>query len=87
MDIKQQEVADWRQHATTQKIFKYLIDKREDLKEAFASGFTAYKSTDETVLKTAELIGQCNLLQEIIDISFSDISNFYEPEIEENYEK
>jgi len=83
MDINAQEIAEWKQNPTTEKVFKYLLDRRLSLMEDLASGRLSEATIDGTAMKTANAVGECLTLKEITEISYKDISDFYQLEIEE----
>ena len=59
---------DWLTHPVTVALNRYLRQQRELLKEQWANaGFTA-ASSEQTALLTANAVGQCEVLQALIDI-------------------
>ena len=63
----------WKSHPVTLALMKILWDKREGLKEAWASGeFSASLST-EMMVRNAGATGACSILAEILNVEASDI--------------
>lgn len=64
----------WQDHPVTALLFKYLEDKREDIKELWAHGSfnmaTPYRST----IENASAQGACTLIDEILTLD----SNIFE---------
>lgn len=75
--IKPQEIADWREDPTTQKIFEYFKKQREKLKEELADGIYTYQEAGATAQKIAGIIGTCQAYKELLEISYNDFIQEY----------
>jgi len=72
--MKTQEAFDeWHSSPLTKEFFKFLSDKREDLKETWAKG----QPIDDKAHAIAMVYG------DILDLEFSTIAEFYNIEIDE----
>lgn len=83
MTVTIEDFAGWKQSSTTKFVFKYLLDLRLSKTEALADGVLTSASVDATAMLTARNVGECLTLKEITEISYEDILNFYQQEIEE----
>lgn len=78
MKITPLEIANWREDATTQKMFEYFKKLREEAKEKLAEGTFTYPQTGATAQKIAGIIGTCQAYKEFLDISYEDFVQEYD---------
>lgn len=62
-----EEWAAWKDHEVTRVFFAFIFHSREDKKEMMAQGLR----------DPSEVIPQCKLAQEILDVKLEDILDFY----------
>ena len=78
MKITPQEVADWRENPTTQKVFGYFSKLREKYKEDLSEGVYSNQAADAMAIKHSDIIGTCKAYKDILDISYEDFEAAYE---------
>ncbi len=57
---------------------QYLKDFRQSKLEDLGSGEFTAPTADQTIQRTSEAIGQCCLLDDMINLEYDDIAAFYE---------
>jgi hypothetical protein len=62
------EFREWQQHPVTIRLFQYLRDRREDLKELWAGGGLSGPTIEETVIRNAAAQGATSILEDILSI-------------------
>jgi hypothetical protein len=73
----QERFDEWRASPLTKDFFKFLSEKREDLKEAWAQG----EDMSASDLSAAVVFG------DIIDLEYATIAEFYDIELDEKEEE
>lgn len=73
MELEKDEFRAWLQDRTTRKVWQYLRDVRETLKEGWAQS----QFLDPAV--SMRRAAQASTLLELLNLSFEDIDNFYRP--------
>ena len=68
---------DWLAHPVTVRLRRLLLQNRESLKEAWASASFSAETTEKTALLSANALGQCEVLQTILNLELEQI--FQEP--------
>lgn len=66
--FKEVEFKEWKQHPVTKELFKYLQDKREELKEMWANGNFSGPSIEEMAIRSAGAQGAASVLEEILTL-------------------
>jgi hypothetical protein len=69
------EYNEWRDHPVTRQLFTYLKEKREELKELWATGGLAGPTLEEMAIKNAAAQGATSVLDDILSI---DVDTFKE---------
>jgi hypothetical protein len=59
---------DWLTHPVTLALNHYLRSQRELLKEQWANGAFTAPSVEQTALLTANAVGQCEVLNDLLDL-------------------
>lgn len=65
--MTEDEFLGWRSNPHTKEIYKYLNEKREDIKELLASGNIPQENRERC-------IGLCQAYQDVLSLDFSNIS-------------
>ena len=68
LGLTPEEFGAWRSHPATQKVFKYLRDRRDDLAKRWVEGETM----DDNAQVYAQMYG------DLAEMSFDDIAEFYD---------
>jgi hypothetical protein len=62
----------WRQAEGTLLVIKGLRERRDKYKELLATGEFTYKTCEATAMKTAEVIGRINEIDELLQLMLTD---------------
>lgn len=62
----------WRQHEGTLLVVSGLKERRAAYAEHLATGQFTYKTVDQTIQKTAEVIGRINEIDQLIELMMTD---------------
>lgn len=73
-------MAEWRQHPVTKQVRQYLKDYRQQIMEIWAHNDIA----DEAI---RFYTGTCSALEQIEDLDYEDMRDFYQKEDEPHEEK
>lgn len=68
------EFKEWQEHPVTKQLFRYFRDKRDELKELWATGGLAGPSYEETVIRNTAAQGATSVLEEILSIDVSSLN-------------
>lgn len=68
MAVSKEELVEWLQHPVTKAFKEHLTSIREDLKELWARGSLSEDTEFKTAVKQAWAIGQCDLLERLLDV-------------------
>jgi hypothetical protein len=82
MEISQEELAQWRQHPTTQKVLKYLHDYRVQVADNIGNAVFQGSEPFQDYIKEAAM--RCDILKDICEIDAQSIMNFYPKKEDEN---
>jgi hypothetical protein len=73
-----QEWAEWEANPVTRALKQYLKSNLEDLKTTWASGALTRASVEESHQKNLEAVTQAQLLSDLCDLSYDDLSIYHE---------
>lgn len=63
-----EQYEDWLSHPVTVRLNRYLHQQRELLKEQWANGAFTAATSEQTVLLTANAVGQCEVLSTLLTL-------------------
>lgn len=86
MKLKKKEFSEWKHHKGTEDVFAYLRDLREVMKEELARGSYTHDSVEATALSHADVVGRCEAINELLNLSYEDMQEFYGVEETEDKE-
>ena len=72
-----EEFHQWLEHPVTEQLFRYLEKKRDELKEAWATGAFAAPTIEEMAIRNAAAQGAASVLEEVLTL---DVTSFSEEE-------
>jgi hypothetical protein len=62
----------WRAHEGTALVVSGLKERRAAFVESLATGVFTYKTCEATALKTAEVVGRINEIDQLIELMMTD---------------
>ena len=65
----------WKEHPVTIKVLAHLRERRDDLKEMWASGNLASPNLDEMAIKNAAAQGACSVLNDLLNIDYVELGD------------
>lgn len=71
--LEEQDFIDWLDHPVTQKFMTFLAQRKEDLKEQWASGAFTHVERYATAIANAKAIGRCEELSRILELEHTDL--------------
>ena len=80
--VTSDEFVGWKASPNTKFFLQYLNDYREERKKELANGNALRHSADSTAMKYAEYVGVCSVIEDILNLEYSLISEFYKLEAE-----
>ena len=69
-EVDQEMFLAWRDHPITMLVMANLEQRRNDLKELWASGGLASPRMDEMAIKNAAAQGACSIIEDILGIDY-----------------
>lgn len=78
---QRQRAIEWQQwiaHPLTQRFYRYLMDRRNNLKEEWAAAKMCPDNPQEWLSVNAEALGEARTLKELIELTSEDMERFYE---------
>ena len=69
----EQEFKDWQDHPATKALHDLLLERRNDLKEQWASGAFTDQSQFGTAILNAKAIGNCEAVELILNLEYEQL--------------
>lgn len=69
----EQDFLDWLDHPVTLRFMAFLAQRKEDLKEQWASGAFTHVERYAAAISNAKAIGQCEELSRILELEHGDL--------------
>jgi hypothetical protein len=66
---------EWKSHPVTDLLLRWANEKKETLKEQWASGGFMGPSFDECVVRNAAAQGAISILDDLLNISYEEFNN------------
>jgi hypothetical protein len=80
--LTKEEFQEWQSLRETQLVLQYLSDVRVSLKDGWSDAFASGAYLDLNEKEKAMESGKCQILEDVVDLEFEDIDNFYEEDYE-----
>ena len=65
--MTKQEIENWKQHPGTKELVKALVERKQDLQNAWSAGQFTGRTADETAQMNASAIGKVQQLEGILE--------------------
>lgn len=71
--LSEEAFKDWLEHPATRALKAWLVKRREDEKERWASGDFVTPDPTATAIRQAAVIGQCKLCAELLALEYEQL--------------